>query len=188
MGTLQRNFPVGDFKPKAQPWMRIWRAKSLCNLIVPILILYLCLVVCSCWALEETPLTPASRFVPNIFPKTELHRIYDPIFAFDLICKTTRFTPSTQPAVITQKLSLSLPKVAKRSRPRLHLASCVTVPPSHTKRFSFISGCLFDHNCYFKRGKRPRYNSSNLYLTNEWAIFEIIVPMWKLDLVWENEN
>lgn len=67
--------------------MGIWRPKSLCNLIVPILILYLCLVVCSCQALEETLLTAASYFVPDIFPKTELHRIYDPIFAFDLICK-----------------------------------------------------------------------------------------------------
>lgn len=151
MDSQQRNFAVGDFKPKAQPWMGIRREKSFCNLIVPILILYLCLIVCSCRALEETPLTAASHFVPNIFPRTELHRIYDPIFVFDLICKTTQLTPSTQLAVITKKLSLAWSKVAKRSRRRLHLDSCATVPPFHTNRLSFISPCSFDHNCYFKR-------------------------------------
>lgn len=147
MGTLQRNFSAGDFKPKAQPWMGIWRLKSLCNLIVPILILYLCLAVCSCQALEETLLTAASHFVPNIFPQTELHRIYDPIFAFDLICKL----PDSHQAHSRLLEGKSCLSPCSRLLKGLDQGCfSATAPPSSTNGFSFISLCSFDHNYYLK--------------------------------------
>ena len=86
METLQRNSAVGKLLNRRHSLrMGILRLKSLSNLIISILILYLYLVVCFCQPLEATLMAAISLRFPVYLPEQNSIGFMTQFLPFDLI-------------------------------------------------------------------------------------------------------